>query len=218
MRMRPAAGILAAVVIGQLAVGSTALAVPSPTTPPPPAEQAPAEQAPAPADPYASPPPPFGTPPPYVAPYARSGPNPMTFLTYDAQRKSAGLAVLIEFFVPGLGSLYGDHAVGTLITWVLILAGIGMLVWGVTEFAGELDETDGTRDRHTGAGTFGMSVGLVLMVGGRVYGLIDSYMATENFNRRLRLKLGLPVEMSFGPVGGGPSGQVGFGPRLHFTF
>jgi hypothetical protein len=145
----------------------------------------------------------------------------MTYLTYDAQRKSPALALLIEFLVPGLGSLYGDHAVGSLITWVLILAGIGFAVWGVTEYARDFDTVEGMDTRRGGnPGAVPLTVGLVMILGGRIYGFVDSYRASDAFNERLRIKLGLPPNLSLGvgPVAAAPGGAIGFGPRLRLTF
>jgi hypothetical protein len=190
--------ILFAVAMGQLAVGSKALA-----------------HQPAPPDPYNAPPPTYGTPPPGYLPPVH--PTPSTFMMYEAQRKNGGLAILLELFVPGLGSLYGDHAVGTLITWALMLAGTGMLIYGATQWV-ERDSGRLGESRSNNAGVFGLTTGIVLVLGGRVYGFIDSYMATEEYNRKLKVRMGLPVAVNFGlgPIGSGQA--VSFGPRMSFTF
>src|SRR6185436_5769840 len=91
--------IFLAALIASLAVGSRAMAQAAPPNP----------------DPYTAPPPSYGAPPPGYGTVTMPPQN--AFLMYDAQRRNAGLAILIELFVPGLGSLYGDHGVGALITW-----------------------------------------------------------------------------------------------------
>jgi hypothetical protein len=56
------------------------------------------------------------------------------------------------------------------------------------------------------------------VLGGRIYGLVDSYLATEEYNRKLRLRLGLRAGLSLGVgrIGGGPAMAVG--PRLTYRF
>jgi hypothetical protein len=192
--------ILLAVALGQLAVGSRAMA-----------------QQPAPPDPYTAPPPTYGSAPPAYSP------PPMTpgtqFMMYESTRKNAGLAVVLEIFIPGLGSLYGDHAVGSLITWGLMIAGIAMLVYGVTQLVDECGATSSMcQPRNESGATFGLIAGAGLMLGGRIYGLVDSYMSTEEYNRKLRARFGLPVVVNFGlgKVGGGTA--LSFGPRLTVAF
>jgi TM2 domain-containing membrane protein YozV len=188
--------ILLAVVIGQLAVGSRALA-----QPPPP-------------DPYMAPPPAYGAPN-YVTPPMTA--NQTAFLMYDAQRKNVGLAVLLEFFIPGLGSLYGDHGLGALITWAVMLAGVGLLVWGVSDLVESADDPTRSSPSNTAA-TVEILAGVGLMLGGRIYGFVDSYLATDEYNSKLRARLGLPAGLSLGVgrIGGGPAMAVG--PRLTYRF
>jgi hypothetical protein len=187
--------IFLAAVIAQLALGSQALAQSTPAPPP---------------DPYTAPPPAYGAAPAYGVPT-----TPQTaYLLYDAQRRNVGLAILIEFFVPGLGSLYGDHGVGALITWGVMLGGIALVIVGATQFVNTADQ--GGQD-NTAAGTE-VGVGIAMILGGRIYGLIDSYLATDEYNRKLRQKLGLPAGLSLGigRVGSGPA--TALGPKLSFTF
>jgi len=208
--------ILLAVAMGQLVVGGRAMAAPS--TPPAPAAQPaqPAQPAPPvqPLDPYTAPPPSYGSPPPGYGP---GYPSPaQSFMMYESQRKNIGLALVLEFFVPGLGSLYGDHAVGSLITWALMIAGISMLVYGISQLVKDTDRIG--ESRNSSAGTFGLTAGLALILGGRIYGFVDSYMSTDEYNKKLRQRMGLPVVVNFGlgRVGTGPA--MSFGPRLVVTF
>jgi hypothetical protein len=205
--MRTLGMILLAVVIGQLAVGGRALAAQGAPTP------APA----APLDPYNAPPPGYGSAPPAYAPPAMT--PVQSLMMYEATKKNAGLAVVLEFFVPGLGSLYGDHAVGSLITWALMIAGIAMVIYGATQWVESYDSMNmTTQKRDNSAGTFGLTAGLVLLIGGRVYGLVDSYLSTEDYNKKLKARYGLPVVINFGVgrVGGGQA--MSLGPRLSIAF
>lgn len=218
--MRVFGVILLAVVIGQLAVGSRALAA-QPASQPPAQPAPPASPPPAgPPDPYAAPPPSYGSVPPGYG----YGPMPMSpvqsLMMYEAQRKNAGLAILLEFVLPGLGSLYGDHAVGALVTWALMIAGIALVVYGATQWVDSYDSmTSGQQQkRDNSAGTFGLTAGIVLLLGGRIYGFVDSYMSTEEYNRKLKAKYGLPVVINWGVgrVGSGPA--MSLGPRLTVSF
>jgi len=188
--------IFLAALIASLAVGSRAMAQAAPPNP----------------DPYTAPPPSYGAPPPGYGTVTMPPQN--AFLMYDAQRRNAGLAILIELFVPGLGSLYGDHGVGALITWGLMIGGIALVIVGATN---SVDSIDRQGHDNTGAGTE-IGIGIAMFLGGRVYGLVDSYLSTEEYNRKLRQKLGLPAGLSLGVgrIGSGP--MAALGPRLSFTF
>src|SRR6185369_15927911 len=106
---------------------------PQPQQPPPPPNpwQAPPSQTyPPPGYPTPGYPPP-GYPPPgygYGAPYYSAN---QTAYAYEAQKKSEGLALLLEFLIPGVGSIYGEHTTGALITWALMVAGIVLVVAGL---------------------------------------------------------------------------------------
>lgn len=139
--------------------------------------------------------------PSYVAP---PPPDPaMGMAIYQGSKRSHGLSLLCEFFVPGLGSLYGEHLGGALITWALLAAGLGLLIYG---FAGIGSDPEGI-----GAGTdespvrFGLLGGALLMGAGRVHGFVDAWRSTTRYNDGLRTRLGLP-------------GYVSFGPRLRLRF
>jgi hypothetical protein len=221
--------IVVALVIGQLAFAPRSWAQPTPQPqaqpqPQPQPQPTPGQQ-PLPANPWQAPPPgsiyqspppgyPYGPPPGY-SPYYYGPNGQMSYIAYEAQRRNGGLAVLIEIVVPGLGSLYADHGIGALITWGLMIAGIVMLVAGLSQQSQDIDSTGS----HNGGGgpALAMGLGLILLVGGRIYGLVDSYQATEEFNRKLRARLGLPAGFSLGvgPVG---KGALSVGPHVGFTF
>jgi hypothetical protein len=229
--MKSALTIVLALVIGQLAFAAPAWAQPAPT-PDPQAQPAPPTnpwQAPPPSTyptpppgypPSAGPPgyPPPGYPPPpgYGTPYYYGPNNQMTYANYEAQRKSGGLAILIEFLIPGLGSLYGDHALGALLTWTLMITGVVLLVVGANQWVQDTNFETGAQT-HSSSGNAEMIAGLLMVLGGRVYGFVDAYQASEAYNRRLAARLGLPpgFAVGVGPVG---RGSMSLGPHLGFTF
>jgi hypothetical protein len=140
----------------------------------------------------------------------------MSYAAYEAGKKNGGLAILLEFVFPGLGSVYSDHAIGGLITWTCMIAGIAMIVWGIEDWADD-NRVDGMSGPSS-VNTTQLTVGILLLAGGRIYGFVDAYRSADAFNERLRAKLGLPVGFSFnfGRVGGPQA--MSFGPRVTFKF
>jgi TM2 domain-containing membrane protein YozV len=105
-----------------------------------PGQQPPPEQAyppPAPAGQYAY------QPPPYQQPYRQGYPAP----PYTAVApKNPGLALLISFFLPGVGSLYASKTntgiviiIGYIVSWLLVFVVIGIVgvvgfwIWGMID-------------------------------------------------------------------------------------
>lgn len=111
------------------------------------------------------------------------------------------MALLAEFFVPGLGSIYGDHPIGALITWGVMIGGIIGAVNGLDHHSGEL-----------------LVGGLLVVLGGRIYGFVDAYQAVGAYNQELAQRLGLPpgLSVNVAPLRG-PQG-LAIGPRLRFSF
>lgn len=162
----------------------------------------PAAAQPALTPPGAAPPPPSAAPPPPG--------DHGAWATYEARKKNEGIGVVLELFVPGLGSIYGDHWQGAATTWALFLGGFVLVGWGI----GEAFE-DANND-SSAAGT-ALTAGAIMIVGGRVYGLVDSYRAPKRYNRRLAGSLGLQG-MVLGPMPVRTSGQttVGLGATWQF--
>jgi hypothetical protein len=182
---------------------------------PPPAQAVPAGQA-AP-QPYA----PSPYPVPYPAPYATRPPDaypaPVPYGgppvgMYELAKKSPALAFLIEWFLPGGGSIYGDHFTGALISWGLMLGGMWLL----------LSSLETTHDPYTGASETKVDdlravTGVLILLGGRTYGLVDSIVATRNYNEQLRKQLGLAAHFSLDPIPTASGGHV-LAPALRLTF
>jgi hypothetical protein len=149
------------------------------------------------------------TPPGATTP-APPAPGWSTWSMYDARKKNEGIAVVLELFVPGLGSLYGDHWQGTATTWGMFAGGFVLVGWGIGEAFEDADESSNS------AG-LAITAGAILIVGGRVYGLVDSYRATKRYNRKLAGSLGLRG-LVLSPVPLRTSGQttVGLGAQWQF--
>jgi hypothetical protein len=174
-----------------------------------------------------APPPPQQPPPPnqwgYPAPpsygygYGNGygyGPNPQTMMLYESQKKIPGIALLLEVFVPGVGSIYADHATGAFITWGLTVAGFVLIM---AAFQEAWDNDLNAQDTSSGFNENAIWLGLGLMLGGRVYGLFDSYSSAKDYNAALAQRLGLgPMHVSLAPIRMG--GVTAWGPALSFRF
>lgn len=152
---------------------------------------------------------------PVLAPPGAAAPPPpppdgSAWLAYSARKKNEGIGVVLELFVPGLGSLYGDHWQGAATTWGLFAGGFLLVGWGLIETTKDREEHPPTVDAALAAGVF-------MVIGGRIYGLVDSYRAPRRYNRRLAGSLGLRG-LVLGPVPMKTSGQttVGLGASWQF--
>lgn len=154
---------------------------------------------------------PLGQPPGRpLAPPGATAPAPHVpdwgnWQVYTTASKSEGLAVVMEVFFPGLGSAYAEHWAGAATTWGLSLGGILSIAWALGQSSEE-------------SAALGFSAGVVMVVGGRVYGLIDSYRATSRYNLDLARRLGLRGNVVLGPIPLQSSGQttVGLGAAWQF--
>jgi hypothetical protein len=147
------------------------------------------------------------TPPGTTTP-APPAPDWSTWSSYNARKKNEGIGVVLELFVPGLGSLYGDHWQGAATTWGLFAGGFVLVGFGIGEaFEDEGSDTAG----------LALTAGAVMIVGGRIYGLVDAYRSPRRYNRRLASSLGLRG-LVLGPMLVRTSGQttVGLGASWQF--
>jgi hypothetical protein len=163
--------------------------------------------------PYA-PPPGYGQPAPYGAPNpygwgGQPGFNQQALFIYENEKKSPGIALLLNFLVVGLGSIYADHFLGALLSWGLIIGGAVVAASAITH---DLDA--GRTEVNQGVFT----AGIIMVVGGYIYSYVDAYTSAKAFNRELAQRLGLPAGFTFAPVPiiTGPS--VAWGPAIGFQF
>ena len=193
-------------------------------TPPPPDPWNPPHPGPAPGQPGQPLPPPYAPPPhaPPAAPYGApspygggwgSGPhgfNQQSMFIYENEKKNPGIALLINFLLPGAGSIYADHAMGALITWGLIFGGVALAVWGINQ------------DRQSGTGTLNPAPlvgGYLMALTGVVYSYVDAYSSSKAYNRALARRLGLPDGFALGPAPFVAPGQTtAWGPAVSFRF
>jgi hypothetical protein len=214
--MRPLVGVLVGIVMIVLAGGAHAAdPVPPQAAPPPPYPPPPASA----QRPPSYPPPPGGFAPygaPYAAPYAYPPPPPPAMYYYDAQKKNELLALVIEFFVPGVGSIYADHVAGAMVTWGLTIGGVVLAFWWLSKNIDNQNDTFGNDNGPHDVWAVYLAIGMIL--GGRIYGLVDSYVSARDFNRRLRTRLGLPEFASVGVVPIRVDRTLTWGPALSFRF
>ena len=186
---------------------------------PPPAAQQPPPAAQQPPAPYGAPVQPYGAPAPsygYGAPYApNANPyanpyavNPQNYYLYEASKRSVGLAVVLELLVPGVGSLYADHVIGAVITWGVTIAGIMVAL-----SANEQDAYGYTSNNDDQ-----FALGVLLVLAGRIYGIVDSVQSTNEYNHNLAARLGLPPTVSIGVTPLRDGTITAWGPSMGFRF
>lgn len=148
--------------------------------------------------------------PPGAAPPPPPAPDWSAWSAYNAGKKNQGIGVVLELFVPGLGSLYGDHWQGAATTWALFAGGFVLVGWGLIETTKDQEEPSNAAD-------LALTAGAIMVIGGRVYGLVDSYRSPKRYNRRLAGSLGLRG-LVLSPVPMRTSGQttVGLGASWQF--
>jgi TM2 domain-containing membrane protein YozV len=202
--------LLAVVVVAVPALSAAQQPAP-PAAPPAAAPQVPASPPPAPYDPYApqpaygAPPPPYGAPgygaPPYGYATPYGAPTPVQLMIYENEKKSAGLALVLQILLPGVGSIYADHVAGALITWGGMVGGVVLIVAGVNEDVRSID--NGTSmPSNSGAGL--ILAGVAAYIGFWIYGLVDAYQSANEYNTELARKLRLPMmslsDLSVAPI------------------
>lgn len=167
------------------------------------------------------PPPPPGYPAPYPAPYA-PWPSPVyaapvpygypPWWRYEQEKKSAGLAFLLEFFLPGAGSVYADHVPGAVITWALAAGGVLLIVRSIHTTRDPI-----TGDKDVDVDRDELTLGVLMALAGRTYGLVDSIVSTGDYNEQLRRRLGLAAALRVGVI---PTaeGRHLLAPAVRLTF
>jgi hypothetical protein len=179
--------------------------------PPPGPQGAPPPYAPPPgyAPPQNYPPPaPYGAPNPYGW-GGQPGFNQQSLFVYENEKKSPGIALLINFLLPGLGSIYADHAMGALLTWGLIIGGVAVAVAGIN------------RDLEAGQSEVNPApivIGYLMVLSGIIYSYVDSYTSAKEYNRALAQRLGLPAGFVLGPAPMVVGQTIGWGPAIGFRF
>jgi hypothetical protein len=135
----------------------------------------------------------------------------MTLAVYQNSKHSHGAALAIEFFLPGGGSIYGDHLAGALLTWGLEIGGVLLIL---TSFATQ-STTDGTSTQVSEAR---LTLGMLALMGGRIYGLVDAWRSTTAYNLRLRQLMGLPDWLAVGVTPIRTRDNVAYAPTLRLAF
>lgn len=199
---------------GSAISGSTTAAPPSSPTPAWDPWVSPPGAAPAPSQPRPQPYAPGYSPPAYPAPFPGAypyGPGYSPYARYELDKKSPLLGFAIEFLVPGLGSIYGDHAWGAVLTWGLMVGGIAVVLSGFETNRSDYGDSETTLDEDR------LTIGLLMLLGGRIYGLVDSVVAARGYNEQLRQKLGIASHFSIEPIRLA-NGSLTAGPSLRMQF
>jgi hypothetical protein len=152
------------VVVATMAVATSVSA----QTAPPPAAYA------APVQPITQPPP----PPPPLPPHLQAVP----LYVYEQQSKSQFGALVLEWFLPGGGSLYAGNPGGAFKTWGMIVVGAALVLIGIDR------GNDGHHDDVTTGLIYG---GMGSLLAGRIFGLVDAWTVVGEHNDGLRANLGL---------------------------
>jgi hypothetical protein len=159
---------------------------------------------------------PAAQPPPLAPPGATApvlrGPDQATWAAYHASRKSEGVALAIEFVLPGLGSIYADHWTGAATTWGVGAAGFLSMAWGLSQ----IGIGDGAEPSETA--TLAFVGGFVMTIGARVHGLVDAFRSTSRYNRGLARRLGLYGGMVLTPMPLQVNGQTALGLGASWQF
>jgi len=134
---------------------------------------------------------------------------------YEEQKHSVVAAMVMEIFVPGLGSIYGDHWQGALLNWALEVGGILVIVSAIHTSTTSNDYGSTSTPDIDGSK---LAVGLLMVVGGRTYGLVDAHQSNKEYNQKLRRKLGLPEWTAFSIQPIRTREGMAYAPSLHFMF
>jgi hypothetical protein len=123
---------------------------------------------------------------------------------YGLEKKDEAIAALIEAVIPVLGHHYaGDAGRGVK---PLLVSGGGLLLAIVGASSGCQAEFDGTCLEPGNPGM--VALGLLVYTGGRIWGVVSAYNTASEYNRVLRERLRLSLDIGREP------GTVG----VRFTF
>lgn len=111
------------------------------------------------------------------------------YFTYEQQKKNPLLGLGLGV-VPGLGSLYGDHLSGALVSWGGLAVGIPLVVLAV-QVGGEKDSSGQTHIQGAAGGVL-LTTGIVLILASEIYSVVDGYRAPKAHNAALARRLGFP--------------------------
>jgi hypothetical protein len=95
-----------------------------------------------------------------------------------------------------------------------MIGGLVAILWGVEQAT---KDPSGVRDPQVNP--LPIVLGVAGIRDGRIYGLVDSYSSTGDYNRELAQRLGLPVAVSLGvtPLRAGAD-AVAWAPSLQLRF
>ena len=115
---------------------------------------------------------------------------------YQDQKKSEVAALVLEILIPTVGHAYAGN-------WAKGLIPFGVTVAGyTTAFVGAAECADHTGD-CTGGENAKMLSGLIVGIGGQIWGMVSAYRTAENHNNELRERYGIETGLAIRPAYGG---------------
>jgi hypothetical protein len=117
----------------------------------------------------------------------------LLLMMYEREKKSPGLALVLDIVFPGAGSIYADHPWGALVTWGGMIGSLFVALAGL--------EYDSSHQNGTSDGEALFFLGLAGVGAFRVYGVVDAYSSAKDFNADLARRLRLPeIFVSLAPI------------------
>ncbi len=118
-------------------------------------------------------------------------------MDYATASKSEGGALALELLFPGGGSVYAQDGAGAALTWGGTALGLALVIYGVSGVhllpdggPDPASTTSGDRGDARLKGT-ALSLGLLVAVASRIYGIANAPAAANRYNMRLAGRLGL---------------------------
>lgn len=115
---------------------------------------------------------------------------------YNAEKKSEVIAAVLEAAIPVVGHAYAGDANRGIVPALISAGGIVLMFVSVESLS-----------------LSGYGLGLVVYLGGRIYGVVSAIQTAEDYNKKLKKKLNLSIV----PLKN-PNGNVSMGLNLNFSF
>jgi len=105
----------------------------------------------------------------------------MREMRYHSESKSVALAVILDLVLPGVGNIYADAFLYSVVTWAGLIGGIYLMTAGIADDSGAM-----------------LTTGALLFPGAYIFGIVTAGMNASSYNADLRVQLGL--QAAFAPT------------------